>query len=45
MQIPDDYYFEYLEELCQRDYKRLLMRAPHCLDPEHPGCEDCEEQE
>jgi hypothetical protein len=26
-------------------YRRSLMRNPDCRDPDHPGCECCEEQE
>jgi len=44
--IDEDVVHEYkMLEQAQRNYRYLLNRAPHCRDPEHPGCERCEETE
>lgn len=29
----------------ERRHLRLLMRHPDCRDPDHPGCESCQEDE
>lgn len=26
-------------------YQRRLSAHPNCMDPDHPGCEDCQEDE
>jgi len=26
-------------------YHKTLLHHPHCSDPDHPGCADCEEEE
>lgn len=49
MRIHDDYVDE-LEELraqarYERRYQMDLMRHHDCRDPDHPGCEHCEETE
>jgi hypothetical protein len=41
----NDFYFERMEEQAEKHYQMLLRRAPHCRDPEHPGCEDCMEND
>jgi hypothetical protein len=33
------------EALAQDRYLRALSRHPDCRDPDHPGCEDCCEEE
>ena len=33
------------ESLHQRRHQRALMAHPHCMDPDHPGCENCQEDE
>lgn len=33
------------EALFQRRYQARLSSHPDCRDPDHPGCEGCEEQE
>lgn len=31
------------EALAERRYHNRLMRNPDCRDPDHPGCEHCDE--
>lgn len=31
------------EARLQKQYFARLSRSPDCRDPDHPGCEDCEE--
>lgn len=33
------------EDRAQRAYLGRLLRHPDCRDPDHPGCELCEEPE
>jgi len=33
------------EARADRRYQMELRRHPDCRDPDHPGCEDCQEQE
>lgn len=33
------------EELAERRYRNALSRHPDCRDPDHPGCECCEESD
>lgn len=39
----DDYLDELAEARFQRQRQGRLMRHPDCRDPDHPGCELCEE--
>lgn len=43
----DDYEFEREELRAQdrfeRNYLRRLTAHPDCRDPDHPGCEQCED--
>jgi hypothetical protein len=44
----DDDHDDELEDLrnearWQKQYFARLSRNPDCQDPDHPGCEDCEE--
>ena len=44
----DDDHDDELEDLrnearWQKQYFARLSRNPDCRDPDHPGCEDCEE--
>ena len=32
-----------MQEQAYKQYQRLLWAHPDCRDPDHPGCEDCEE--
>lgn len=46
----DDDLDPYIEELRAQDryerrYQAHLMSHPDCRDPDHPGCEHCEEEE
>lgn len=34
-----------LEDRARRRYENALMRNPDCRDPDHPGCELCEEND
>lgn len=47
--IDDDYDPEIedliADERAQKRYHNQLMRHPDCSDPDHPGCEVCEEPE
>jgi hypothetical protein len=49
--INDDYDYDdelndlRLEDRARRRYENALMRNPDCRDPDHPGCESCEENE
>lgn len=47
--IMDDYYDELGEALAEdrrtRRYQRELGCHPNCMDPDHPGCEYCDEEE
>lgn len=48
MRRDDDAYYDELadlraEALSERRYRNALMRHPDCRDPDHPGCEDCDE--
>lgn len=47
--IADDYDDELndlrMEDRARRQYQSALMRNPDCRDPDHPGCESCEETE
>ena len=29
----------------QRRYSRQLSAHPECIDPDHPGCEQCQEDD
>lgn len=29
----------------ERQHRRALMAHPDCRDPDHPGCEHCEESD
>lgn len=44
---PDDDEYEELraQALFERRYLNNLMRHPDCRDPDHPGCESCNERE
>jgi len=33
------------EAAAERRYRRILARHPDCRDPDHPGCELCEDQD
>ena len=41
----DDPTDEYTEARHERAFSRLLCRHPDCRDPDHPGCERCEERD
>ena len=47
----DDYDYddelEYLrnEDRARKRYQYALMQNPDCRDPDHPGCELCDEEE
>lgn len=48
--LYDDYDEDYASELraedmAKRFYQTKLLRHPHCQDPDHPGCEACEDYE
>lgn len=50
MSINWDEYDAEVEDLkaevrATRRYNNELLRHPDCRDPDHPGCEDCEESE
>jgi hypothetical protein len=34
-----------LDAIARRRYEDALFMHPNCLDPEHPGCEDCNQPE
>lgn len=34
---------EIREEAAKKRYMKELMRNPDCRDPEHPGCDKCEQ--
>jgi len=41
-----DVYHEFaIEESRKRLYEALLRAHPDCRDPDHPGCEYCEEDD
>ncbi|MDZ7789707.1 MAG: hypothetical protein U5L08_04285 [Xanthomonadales bacterium] len=48
-EIVDDYEDERAElraeTLHQRRYQRQLDAHPQCNDPDHPGCEQCEDED
>ena len=29
----------------RRQYEAVLLRHPNCRDPDHPGCEKCENEQ
>ena len=33
------------EDRARKKYQRALMLNPDCRDPDHPGCDLCEENE
>jgi len=35
-----DYWRE--QDAIENAYRTELLKHPHCLDPDHPGCEKCE---
>ena len=43
----DEYDVEELkaQDRFERNYSRALLRNPNCKDPDHPGCDMCEEDE
>jgi hypothetical protein len=45
--MNDDYYNGYDEEIRQAQeeerYRYALMAHPDCNDPDHPGCEVCDD--
>jgi hypothetical protein len=43
----DEYEVEELkaQDRFERNYSRALLRNPNCRDPDHPGCDMCEEDE
>lgn len=45
MQIEDDPEYEELlaQRLFESQYRNRLFHSPNCRDPDHPGCEKCEE--
>jgi len=48
--IDDDDYDPEIEDLRAEDrarkrYQMALMYHPDCRDPDHPGCEQCEEDD
>ena len=43
--LKEEYYFEYMEELSYKRYQQTLRRYPDCRDPDHPGCTNCEEED
>ena len=43
--LKEEYYFEYMEELSYKHYQQTLRRYPDCRDPDHPECELCREEE
>lgn len=34
-----------LERLADRRYKARLAAHPSCRDPDHPGCEECSDED
>jgi len=36
-----DYWRE--QDAIENAYRSKLLKHPHCLDPDHPGCSKCEE--
>ncbi len=44
--IDDDEIYDLQEEVrVERKYHNELIRHPDCSDPDHPGCDDCWEQD
>lgn len=34
-----------IAQMASRRYMKKLNQHPSCFDPEHPGCERCEDEE
>lgn len=42
LEHDEDAYYENREI---NQYKQELFEHPHCSDPDHPGCAECEEED
>lgn len=40
--MSDDYDDIYLAGIAARQYRRRQLNHPHCADPDHYGCQECE---
>lgn len=45
-QEEKDYFaaLDRMEEQAARRYSRALLAHPDCVDPDHPGCGDCDDE-